>query len=332
MISRVAESCFWLNRYIERVEVLARMLDVNLAFQLDVSLPDAKRWLPLIVVTGQEQHFLTRHGAKSSDDAEVVQKYLTWSDDNPSSLYSSLRCARENARTIRETISLEMWETLNDLWVFMNDRAARRLYDQHRDVFYRRLRDQCLLFHGIAQATMLHEDPFRFMRLATSLERAAQTARVIDVKYHSIGPTSPDESEETASEAAQWMATLRFCSGVEPFLKRPDNLLCGRAVASFLLFDPSFPRSVCFNLERTRNFLDLLGAGAPGSVGARARMLVSEAADFLSKRNIAEILAEGLHETATWVVETTGEIAGEIIESYFHPSSGPTTSQSQSQS
>lgn len=332
MISRVAESCFWLNRYVERVEVLARMLDVNLAFQLDVSLPEAKRWRPLIVVTGQEQQFLEEYGEKSSDDAEIVQKYLTWSSDNPSSLYSSLRSARENARTIRETISLEMWETLNDLWVFMNDRASKRLYDNHRDVFYRRLRDQCLLFHGVAQATMLHEDPFRFMRLATALERAGQTARVIDVKYHSIGPTSPNESEETPGEAAQWMATLRFCSGVEPFLKRADNVLCGRAVASFLLFDPSFPRSVCHNLDRTRNFLDLLGAAEPGAVGARARMLVSEAVDYLAKRNIDEILAEGLHETATWVVETTAEISSEIIDAYFHPSSGSSQSQSQSQS
>jgi len=332
MISRVAESCFWLNRYVERVEVLARMLDVNLAFQLDVSLPDAKRWLPLIVVTGQEKHFLEKHGERSSDDAEIVQKYLTWNTDNPSSLYSSLRFARENARTIRETISLEMWETLNDLWVFMNDRAAKRLYDNHRDVFYRRLRDQCLLFHGVAQATMLHEDPFRFMRLATALERAGQTARLIDVKYHSVGPTSQDESEELPGEAAQWVATLRFCCAVEPFLKRPDNVLSGRAVASFLIFDPRFPRSICHNLDRTRNFLDLLGAGEPGAVGARARTLVSEASDYLAKRNIEDILAEGLHETATWVVETTDEIAGEIIQAYFHPAAGPGQSQSQSQS
>ena len=331
MISRVAENCFWLNRYVERVEVLARMLDVNLAFQLDVSLPHAERWRPLVVVTGQEQAFLAEQRTGSVDDAEVVQRYLTWSEENPSSLFSSLRFARENARTIRETISLEMWETLNDLWVFMNDRAARRLYRSDRHVFYRRLRDQCLLFHGIAQATMLHDDPFRFMRLGTSLERAGQTARVLDVKHHSIGPTSEDESEEAPGEAAQWLATLRFCSGVEPFLKREDNVLCGRAVAGFLLFDPTFPRSVRHNLDRTRNFLDLVRAPAPDRIGVRTRELVTLACDHLAERDVDAVLAEGLHEVATWVVDTTAEIGRSVIDEFFSPAA-PTLRQSQSQS
>jgi uncharacterized alpha-E superfamily protein len=331
MISRVAESCFWLNRYVERVEVLARMLDVNLAFQLDVSLPDTERWLPLVVVTGQEEDFLSRRGRASCDDAEAVQEYLTWAPENPSSLYSSLRLARENARTIRETISLEMWETLNDVWVFMNDSEARKVYEHHRDVFYRRLRDQCLLFHGVAQATMLHDDPFRFMRLGTALERVSQTARVIDVKYHSIGPTSPDESEERPGEAAQWLATLRFCSGVEPFLKREDNVLCGRSVASFLLFDSTFPRSVRHNLDRTRNFLDLLGAGEPGAVGAAARAMVAAASDQLVKRDIDAVLDEGLHQTATWVVEIAANIGTSVSEEFFHPPKSESRSHKQSQ-
>ena len=95
MISRVAESCFWLNRYVERVEVLARMLEVNAAFQLDVNLERAERWRPLVIVTGQETDFLKRTEAEQADDPERVQEYLTWSEDNPSSLRSSLRSARE---------------------------------------------------------------------------------------------------------------------------------------------------------------------------------------------------------------------------------------------
>lgn len=330
MISRVAESCFWLNRYIERVEVLARMLDVNLSFQLDVSLPDAERWHPLVVVTGEEKGFLERHDERSADDAEAVQEYLTWEKENPSSLFSSLQLARENARTIRETISLEMWETLNDLWVFLNDREAMQLYRKHRDVFYRRFRDQCLLFHGVAQATMLHEDPFRFMRLGTALERVGQTARVIDVKYHSVGPTPEDQSEENPGDAAQWLATLRFCSGVEPFLKRPDNFLSGRQVAAFLLFDPAFPRSVRHNLDRTRNFLDLLGGSEPGGVGSRTRALVIESIEQLDSSDIDRVLATGLHKVATWVVANSAEIASGVIEEFFQPSM-PTTFQHQSQ-
>lgn len=332
MISRVAESCFWMNRYVERVEVLARILDVNLTFQLDFSLPEAERWRPLVVVTGQEENFVARHGRGSIEDPETVQEYLTWSSDNPSSLYSSLQYARENARTIRETISLEMWETVNDLWVFLNDREARRMYRRDRNVFYRRLRDQCLLLHGVAQATMLHEEPFQFMRLGTALERAGQTARVLDVKYHSIGPTPEDESLEKPGDAAQWLATLRFVSGVEPFLKREDNVLCGRAVASFLLFDPTFPRSVRHNLDRSANFLDLVCAPAPDRIAVRTRRLVSESRDHLAKRDIDAVLAEGLHAMATGVVQATTDIASSVVEEFFHPSVGTSQTQSQSQS
>ncbi len=320
MISRVAESCFWLNRYVERVEVLARMLHVNLAFQLDVALPDAERWRPLVVANGQETDFLKRTKPADVDDPETVQRYLTWSEDNPSSVYSSLRSARENARTIRETISLEMWETLNDLWVWIGERATRRRYESDRHAFYVHLRDQCLLFHGVAQATMLHEDPFEFMRLGTALERVDQTARVLDIKYHSVGRVE-EEVEETAAAAAQWLATLRFCSGVEPFLKREDKPLSGPAVADFLLFDAAFPRSVLHNLDRTRNFLTLVRPPAPTTVGDRSLALVSETLEALRGMTIDSVIERGLHEVATWTVESSARIGGAIHDDFFDPKS-----------
>jgi uncharacterized alpha-E superfamily protein len=246
-----------------------------------------------------------------------VQHYLTWSERNPSSIYSSLRAARENARTIRETISLEMWETLNDLWVWLGGRVARRLYDSDRHAFYVHLRDRCLLFHGVAQATMLHEDPFEFMRLGTALERSTQTARVLDIKYESVGRT--EETEETPSGAAQWLATLRFCSGVEPFLKRDDKPLSGRAVAEFLLFDPSFPRSVLHNLDRTRNFLVLVRPPMPTSVGDRSYAIACEALAALRAMTIESVLERGLHDVLTWIVEATNRIGAAIHADFFDP-------------
>ncbi len=317
MISRVAGSCFWLNRYMERTESLARMLGVNLSFQLDVSLPNAERWRPLVVVTGQEADFVSKTTEAERDDAEVVQEYLTWSEDNPSSLYSSLRGARENARTIRETVSLEMWEVLNDLWVWMRSSQARRIYDRDRHDFYLQLRNQSLLFHGVAQATMLHEDPFEFMRLGTALERAGQTARLLDVKHHSIGPTDP--AFETPAEAAHWLATLRSCSGVEPFLKGGDRAFSGRAVAEFLLFEPAFARSVLHNLRRTRNFLDLVRPPEPTTVGRRSKELVAASLARFEEQDIERVFAEGLHELVTWVVDTTAEICVAVQDDFFDP-------------
>jgi uncharacterized alpha-E superfamily protein len=318
VISRVAESCFWLNRYVERVETHSRMLSVNHAFQLDVAIADAERWRPLVVVTGEEEDFLERTDASKLDDSETVQAYLTWSEDNPSSLHSSLRFARENARTIRETISLEMWEVLNDLWVWMNDRAARRMYRSDRHAFYLRLRNQCLLFHGAAHATMLHEDPFEFMRLGTALERAGQTARVLDIKHHSIGPT--DAREESPAEGAQWIATLRYCSGAEPFVKRESQILSGRTVAEFLLFDRSFARSVLHNLIRARNFLGLVRPpGRDSSLGATTDAYLVETLGELEALDIDRVLERGLHEVLTGIVEATARICESVRREFFDP-------------
>jgi len=328
LISRVAESCFWLNRYIERAEVLARILDVNLAHQLDVDLPEVERWRPLVVVTGQEPHFLETTPGDLVNDGETVQRYLTWSRENPSSLLSCIRAARENARTIRETISLEMWETLNDLWVWMSSRSSARLYDKERHDFYLRIRNQCLLFHGMAQATLLHEDPLHFMRLGTAIERMGQTARVLDVKHHAIGPTRGDL--ETPAEAAEWLTTLRFCSGFEPFFKRQDNVLSGRAVADFLIFDPKFPRSIAHNANRTLNFLTLVRAAGGSRVGAESEALLRETIEQLSKMDIDGVLAQGLHQVLTWVVDRSGEI-GELIRREFFDPAPEIQAQSQSQ-
>lgn len=318
MISRVAESCFWLNRHVERVEVLSRILGVNLAFQLDVELEDAQRWRPLVVVAGQEADFVKRVESSEVDDPEEIQEYLTWNEDNPSSLYSSIRSARDNARTIRETISLEMWETLNDLWVWIGDREARKLYQSDRQGFYLRLRNQCLLFHGIAQCTMLHEDPFEFMRLGTAIERAGQTARILDVHHHSIGGVAED-AEEMPIEIAQWLAILRFCSGVEPFLKRRTAAPSGKSVAEFLLFEEAFARSVVHNLTRTANFLALVSPDENPSIGAPARKFLAETRKELEAMTIETVLRDGLHEKLTWIVGATAEVSNLISSEFFSP-------------
>ena len=170
-----------------------------------------------------------------------MQEYLTWDRKHPSSIYASLRWARENARTIREVMSVEMWETINDTWLWLTSRSARRLYQRERDAFYDHLAKQCMLIHGVCYSTMLHEEPFVFMRLGRAVERVGQTARILDVKHHSLGD---DRRDENAADAAQWLAILRSCSAVDTFFQRSANVLSGPAVADFLLFDRAFPRAV----------------------------------------------------------------------------------------
>ncbi len=325
MISRVAESCYWLNRYVERVETLARLLSVNLTFQLDADLPEVERWWPLVIVHGEQEVYRQNGGGDPTDDGAAVQNYLVWNEKSTSSMLSSLRMARENARTIRETISLEMWEVLNDLWVWMIDPTSLQSFERDPHSFYIHVRNACLLFHGAANATMLHEDPFEFMRLGTAIERAGQTARILDVKYHSIGPTDP--RIETPVETAQWIATLRFCSAAEPFFKREDNFLAGREIAAFLLFEPAFPRSVLHNLQRAKNFLNLvrppLSANGPGSpVGERTDRLLTTLLDRIESLDVDTVLEQGLHEVLTWIVAATAEIGEAVSRDFFHPDAG----------
>ncbi len=331
MISRAAESCFWLNRYLERAETLARMLGINLAFQLDVQLPEAERWRPLVVVTGERERFDETVGAEASEDDEAVQHFLTWESDNPSSLVSSLYGARENARTLRATVSLEMWQTLNELWLFVEGQEGRRLYQRDRYAFYQEVRDRCLLFHAHALATMLHEEPFDFMRLGTALERAGQTARLLDVKYHSLGPTRAEL--EMPAEAAQWLTVLRFCSGIEPFFKRSGHVLSGPNVAAFLLFDLSFPRSVLHNLSRARNFLARIRRPASPEVGDRSATLLDGLHGWLERLTLEDALDRGVHEVMEFLVQSNAEVCNAVHDDFFDPAPGlgPVTHQEQSQ-
>ncbi len=233
MISRVAGNCFWLNRYMERAGSMARLLRVNRAFVPGVDLPHLHRWHPMIVVAGEEEQYLRHFG--EDENGETVQEYLTWDSRNTTSVVESVRWARENARTAREIVSSEMWETLNSLWHWLQGGPGRRLYRSDRDHFYQHIRAMGELFHGQADETMLNGEPLAFMRLGRYLERAGQTARLMDVHYH----TFPDEGAiDDPIRLAQWSALLACCSATEPFQKRSFGTPTAREVVGFLLFEP----------------------------------------------------------------------------------------------
>ncbi|MGH0031095.1 MAG: alpha-E domain-containing protein [Myxococcota bacterium] len=317
MISRVADSCFWLTRYLERVDTLARLLEVNEAFQLDADLPSAERWRPLVVVSGAEEHFIEQVGAGAIDDPEAVQSYLTWDPEAPASIFSSMRWARENARTIRETMSVEMWESINDLWLWLRDRQAERLYHKDRAAFYDYLCKQCMLFHGICYSTMLHEEPFVFMKLGRAVERVGQTARILDVKHHALGD-APGESETTV-DAAQWLAILRSCSAFEPFFKRSAHVLSGPSVAGFLILDRTFPRSVLHNLDRTRGLLIRLRGEEAAGTRRSSWDLLERFRGQLVQMDVEDVQEWGVHKTLTWIVDTNAELCEAIHQDYLDP-------------
>ncbi|MDH4247200.1 MAG: alpha-E domain-containing protein [Deltaproteobacteria bacterium] len=315
MISRVAEGAFWMARYLERADTLARLLYVNNNFVLDVDLENTPRWQPLVVVAGEEERFSKVIPKGSEDDGEAVQAFLTWNQDNPSAILSSIESARENARGIREIISLEMWETINSLWLWMRSETARKLYQKERYEFYLHVRNSCSLFNGFALDTMLQSEAYHFMRLGASLERAGQTVRVVDVKYHAMGPTG--QSVEYPMEVAQWQAILRSCSAIEPYFKVANGEMNGVRIAQFLLFDRHFSRSVLRSLDRSWNFLQLIRSNGKSTIGKNSANLLKQLRSDLSKLHMTEVVKKGLHPTLTRIVSAVGEVCMAVQQDYF---------------
>ncbi|MCB9604197.1 MAG: alpha-E domain-containing protein [Sandaracinus sp.] len=317
MISRVAGCCFWLHRYVERAENLARLLKVNRSFLLDVPEGVADRWHPLIIVSGEQERFAELYPPSAGDDGEVVEAYLTWEERSPVSVITSLRWARENARTTREVISLEMWETLNDLWVDISRGKARKRYDADRDNFYKRLRDGCDLFLGLSEQTLLDDEPLDFMRLGMWLERASQTARMLDVKHHTLGPSRADR--ESPVELAQWSALLYSCSASEAYYKRVPSKPDGRSIAAFLLQDPALPRSVIGCLLRARATLERIRQVGRPELGDTPAALLDGLIERLRTRDIESIFADSIHDELTHAIDTTSAICAAIDRAYVDP-------------
>ncbi|MDX1384585.1 MAG: alpha-E domain-containing protein, partial [Thermoanaerobaculia bacterium] len=311
------ESCFWLHRYLERMESTARFLQVNRDFLLDVPVASGERWRPLLIVAGEEPRFEEMLGAEAMDDGEVVEEYMVWSPDNPSSILASTREARENARTIREVISLEMWNQLNAHWVWLTGSGGKRLYRSQRRAFYDRCAQAAQLFRGVAHDGMLHEEPFDFMRLGMLLERAGQTARILDVKYHAVGPTRPGEPE-SALAYAHWSAILRSCSATESFLKRGLRVEAG-TVAEFLILDRSFPRSIRHCVDRCHNFLGRIRAGGPDEVGRESWKRLLAIRGRLDDLTVEAILQAGVHRVLTEIVDALADLGAAITGDYFDP-------------
>jgi uncharacterized alpha-E superfamily protein len=314
MISRVADGCFWLSRHLERVDTLARLLNVHHALHIDAGLRVARRWRPLLEVTGQEAHFGTRVGEGAFEDGEAVEHYLTWDPEHPASLYSATRGARENARSVREIMSVEAWEAVNDLWLWMRGPRARRLYQRNRSAFYERFVRSTVLFHGVSHATMLHDEPFSFMKLGRAVERAGQTARILDVQNPSDDRTVDEEPDTTP-----WLAILRSCCAFDPFFRRGTQPLSRSAVARFLLFDRAFPRSVLYNLDEARTLLFFLRRDDPTGLPRRSWDALERFRGSLLQMHIADVERRGLHASLTWIVETMAQLCDAIHDDYLDP-------------
>jgi len=310
LLSRVADSVYWMARYIERAENVARFIDVNLHLQLDLPMAPAYQWQPLIETTGDTEAFSKRFG--TANECNVIQ-FLAFDDENPNSIYSCIRTARENARSIRETISSEMWEQLNSIYLqIQRQRSAERL-DALSEVL-RGLRMACHMFQGITDATMSHNEAWHFLRLGRMMERADKTSRILDVKYFILLPST--RTVDTPYDDLHWSAVLKSVSGFEMYRKKHGRIKPARLI-EFLLFDNQFPRAVRYSIGRSDRALHSI-TGTP----AGAYSCPSEQQMGLLKSNLdfgrgEATVAAGLHEFLDSLQAKMNRIDECILDDFF---------------
>lgn len=308
MISRVADHCFWMSRYLERAENTARVLEVNQTLLLDFPVPLEQQWQPLLIISGI-------HDMPEDADGETVQNYLTWDPSNLASITCSIAAARENARNIREVISVDSWERLNFYYLWMQSSQARSLYDNDRSAFYSQIKRINQLIAGISESTMSHGEAWDFFQLGKYLERACQTARILDVKYHILLPTA--DQIGTPVDNAHWVAILMSCSGYEPFHKQRPGSDPGIAVADFLIFDSIFPRSVRFCLGKCRAAAYAISGRVVGKPGNEVERELDGLAGWLNLTRIDDFVQAGLHEALTSIIDRIHGIGAAIHRTYF---------------
>jgi uncharacterized alpha-E superfamily protein len=326
VIARVADHCFWLGRYIERTENTARVLHVTGALALDAELPARRCWHPLVVVSGQEADYVERFGREALGDAELVQRYLARDGKNPVSLTRSIAAARENARSIREVISVEVWQVINELHVFLGSEEAALMYEGDRDALYARVQRSTQLGLGLLRSTMLHDAPLDFIWLGVLLERVGQTARMLDVQYHAL---IAEGAPHAVLETALWLSLLRACSGFEAFMKRSRGKVTGAAVAAFLILEPRFPRSVHYCVSSAKDRVasicrdgELRGEEAVAKLEALEATLEAIVPQELQGARVHEILTQVVNEAHAVCDAIGSKLLG-------YDGSGATQSQSQ---
>lgn len=332
MLSRVADSIYWMSRYIERAENLARFVDVTLNLILDQP-QTGGHWEPLVYTTGDHEFFEERYG--EANEANVV-KFLVFDKSYGGSIISCLNSARENARTVREAISSEAWEQINSFYHIVRDAANSDDSSRTNPEFFDLVREQSQLFNGILDATLSHASGWHFANLGRLLERADKTSRILDVKYYTLLPDPKDVG--TTLDDLQWSSVLRSASGFETYRKQFHTITVHRIV-EFLVFDRFFPRAVQFCVNHADESLHAISGSQLNTYQNLAEQKLGRLKSALAYSDVESIVNHGLHEFIDSLQVDLNDVAAAIGEAFFNvpvaespaASQSPTGSQVQSQ-
>jgi len=317
MLSRVANSLYWMSRYIERAENIARIVDVNLQLLLDLRNLDeerlAKHWLPIVQTTGDEENFFKLHKKAT---AQNVTEFLVFQLENPNSLVSSICQARENARMVRDQITIELWEELNRLYWFVRTPTARQVWKESPSEFFQQVKASSLHIIGLTYATLIHNEGWRFAQVGKFIERADKTSRILDLRYQTL-PEKGVPQSVSETDALEWSAILRSCSAWDAYKTIHGAEVSPRLVAEFLLLNEDFPRSVRFCVGELNDALRKISGVAEGKFSNDAEKLAGRLVAELQFSTIDEIFDAGLHGYLDALQGKLNDIGGALFNAYI---------------
>ncbi|HYF53348.1 MAG TPA: alpha-E domain-containing protein [Salinarimonas sp.] len=312
MLSRTADNLFWLARYTERADFVARILDATMRL---ASLPSSyggarNEWESALASAGSEETF---QGLYSVTNEDTVRDFLAFSPGNPSSIRNCLESARTNARAVRTALTTEMWETINGAWLEFKRFDGRSMTREEFARFLEWVKSLSLVFEGSAHRTMLRNDAYWFTRLGLALERADNTARIIDVKYHVLLPDT--ERVGGSLDYFQWTTILREVSALTAYHWVYRDTIKPLRVADLLILNRQMPRSLASCYEALVRHLDLM-ADAYGRRGPSQR-LASATLSRLNDLAIEEIFSQGLHEFIEGFIVENNRLGAAVAEQYL---------------
>ncbi len=328
MLSRVADAIYWASRYVERAENVARFIEVHLNLTLETPVRQRPSWRSLVMITGDHELFDRSHGDTS---AEAVAWFLTFDPTYPNSIVSSLARARDNARSVRESISREMWQELNEFYLMVKQASRAPFRVNEMGDFLRRVKLSGIHYEGVTNATLSRGEAWSFARLGRLLERADKTSRILDVKYYSLSSTA-DAVPGTAAAAvdqAGWGALLNSASALQMY-RQHHHVTAPRDVARFLLLNRQFPRSILYCVSEAQLSLHAVSGTPLRSASSRAERLLGRLQANLGYASIEDVMEQGLHQYIDGLQRSLNDVGSAIGVAFFGheplPASSPPSS------
>ncbi len=324
MLSRVAENLYWISRYVERAENVARLLDVGFHLELDAS--DVTRQEgelgpieSVLIILACIDSFGASHGAPptaSEKDREAVLRFLTFDRRHTNSIISMLARARENARTSQETLSGEIWSHINTFYLYLGGKRAQRKFAASPSRFFAGIKRECILFDGLVDGTLPRNAVYHFLRLGRYLERVNQISRILNTKMHGLGEVP---GSDPPMRVVHWASLLRSCSAYEAYLREHHDRIDPESVVRYLVLDPTFPRAMRFCVARCCESLrEIAGSGDGGFFTSEAERVLGRLDSELRFIDVHEIFGQGLPTFLVGIQDACNRVGDEIQSAYFH--------------